>query len=750
MGQTSLQNDYIQHPKLHEEVLESRTYQEVIAASATDQNTMVVLPTGLGKTAVAILLAAHRLQERPATKILMLAPTRPLVEQHRDEFERCLDTETGIFKVLTGDTRPEKRKDVWKEIGCFFATPQVVENDIINGRIDLSSFSLVVFDEVHRATGDYPYGFVAEKYVQHGDDPRILGLTASPGGDRAKIEGVAERLFMENFEIRTEEDPDVRPYVQETETEWVKVSLDRNFKRVKRYLEDAQRTRLKELKRLGLLDSISNVSKKDLLQLRGKIGKRMNTEDDPKLYQGMSHVAAAMKVEHALELLETQGVKPLHHFFEKMKKDRSTKAARTLLEDEDFGNAVAVTEWMVNNDKEHPKLGKLKERLEGMEGEENAIVFTQFRDTVDLLHGKLQQLDGVEPVKFKGQGEDFSQTKQLEILDDFRAGTYNVLVSTSVGEEGLDIPAVDEVIFYEPIPSEIRTIQRSGRTGRQEEGKITVLMAEGTRDEAYYWSAKNREKKMKTVMEELDDGGAPTAGDDEASTTDAGGEGGGQATLDGYSEEDGIVIVADDRENRIMKELSRREVTVRGKRLEVGDFIVSDRCVVERKAADDFVSSLIDNRLFPQVEAMNDAFQRPILLIEGTDLYRHRDVHPNAIRGALASIALDYDTPILWSEDEDETVETLVSLAKREQEERDREVAIRGERSPRSERELQEYIVAGLPNVSTKLAERLLQRFGSVEAVYTATEDELKRVEGIGDEKASRIRDILSRSYGDG
>ncbi len=811
MGQQSVDgSSYIDHPRIKDEALESRTYQEVISAQAAQENTLVVLPTGLGKTAVGILLAAHRLEKQPGSTILMLAPTRPLVEQHRDSFRRALKVETDIYEVLTGDTRPEKREEVWKEVGCFFATPQVVENDIINGRLDLSDVSLVIFDEVHRATGDYPYTFIADRYVEQSEDPRILGLTASPGGDREKIERIADDLYIDGFEIRTEDDPDVKPYIETKTTHWKKVELDNHFKRVKRHLEAAQRTRLKKLKKLGLIDSTANVKKTDLLKLRGQLASRMQNEDNPDLYQGMSHVAACMKIQHALELLETQGVQPLYRFFEKMKKDKSTKAARTLLNDEDFTNAVAVTEWMYRNGKEHPKMAELETLLrEKMTDGDSAMVFTQFRDTVDLLHDRLEDVQHLSPVKFKGQKDGFTQKKQLNILEQFRDGDHNVLVSTSVGEEGLDIPAVDYVVFYEPIPSEVRSIQRKGRTGRQEEGEIYVLMAKNTRDEGYYWSAKNKEKRMKQIMNDLKDNGSAT----EAGT----GKGqmlGGQKSLDGFdadngtddseetgeddqdvedttdmdTEEDGLepddtsgdterdtsgeddtdadedadpavdeqrhenpdagfIIYADDRENRIMKKLARNDVTVRSTRLDVGDFLVSDRAAVERKTAEDFVSSLIDNRLFPQLKELTEEFPYPLIIIEGDDLFGQRNVHPNAIRGALSSIVLDYSIPILWAEDEDETAELLAALARREQEEKDRSITIRGERSPQTEAELQKFIVAGLPNVSDTLAERLLQHFGSVRNIFTASETELRKVEGIGEEKAARIKEIVKKDY---
>lgn len=727
-------SSYISHPKLRDEQLEERTYQQVIAASSQKENTICVLPTGLGKTAVGILTAAHRLVESPASKILMLAPTKPLTDQHRKRFEEVLDTETDIFQVMTGDTRPAKREELWNEIGAFFATPQVVENDIIADRVSLDEFSLVIFDECHRATGDYPYSFIADSYMEQADDPRILGLTASPGGDPEQIKQVASNLHVENFEVRTEDDPDVEPYVQDTTVNWHKVPLNRHFKRCKKHFESAKKTRVKKLQKTGHLSGSANRS--DLLKARKKIQSKLSSSDDPELYQAISTVAACMKVDHVLELLETQGTGPLYDFLQNMKKDPGSKAAKRLLDDEDFKNGMAVAEWMYKNEKQHPKLEKLISFLEEkMTDGKTAIVFTQYRDTVDQICEVIDDINYIDPEAFKGQKDNFTQDKQLEILDAFRNDEFNVLVSTSVGEEGLDIPAVDHVIFYEPVPSEIRSIQRRGRTGRQEKGHITVLMAENTRDEGYYWSAKNKEKQMQQVLQDLKDETM------DIDTPD-------QKTLDSYDDdEDKLVIYADDRENKIMKLLSQKKTTVRSKRLDVADFLVSDRAAVERKTGKDFLDSIVDQRLFPQLERMNDQFEKPILLIEGEDIYGHRNIHPNAVRGALSSISLDYELPILWTDDPAGTAEILIALARREQEEQDREISIRGDKQPKSERELQKYLVAGLPNVSDKLAERLLEEFGTVEAVMNASETNLKNVEGIGEGKAGRIRDILSQEY---
>ena len=207
-----------------------------------------------------------------------------------------------------------------------------------------------------------------------------------------------------------------------------------------------------------------------------------------------------------------------------------------------------------------------------------------------------------------------------------------------------------------------------------------------------------------------------------------------------------LTVYADDRENAVAKKLSRMDLIVRKQRLDVADFIVSDRTAIERKKAEDFVDSVIDSRLFEQVQELQQ-FQRPIIIIEGEGLYHHRDIHPNALRGAMATLAIDYGIPIIWSDDRKDTARILESLAKREQEEKDREIAIRGEKSGKNDKEVQEFFVAGLPGVNTKIAERILSHFGSIEKTVNASEEELKDVEGIGDKKASQIRDLITREY---
>ena len=181
--------------------------------------------------------------------------------------------------------------------------------------------------------------------------------------------------------------------------------------------------------------------------------------------------------------------------------------------------------------------------------------------------------------------------------------------------------------------------------------------------------------------------------------------------------------------------------------MDVGDFILSERVGVERKTVNDFLQSIIDGRLLEQIKNLSETFERPLLILEGDGLYTERGIHPNAIRGALACITVDYQVPIISTEDEKETAQVINSVVKREQKEKCSEVPIRGERKSLTLSELQRFIVEGLPGVSAVLAKRLLSHFGSVQSVMGASKGDLKEVHGIGEEKAKGIRRVLESEY---
>jgi Fanconi anemia group M protein len=211
--------------------VEARVYQVALAESAVRASTMIVLPTGLGKTVVALLVIAKRLEEDG--RVIFLAPTKPLVEQHAEFLRSHLLAETTIF---TGEIPPEKRMELWKqEQQAIVSTPQVIENDLKAGRITLAGVKLIIFDEAHRAVGNYAYRFIASRYIEQADDPLILGMTASPGGTVEKINEVSESLFIDNIEIRTESDPDVYPYTHEKNLEMLKFTLPPEMETIRQH-----------------------------------------------------------------------------------------------------------------------------------------------------------------------------------------------------------------------------------------------------------------------------------------------------------------------------------------------------------------------------------------------------------------------------------------------------------------------------------------------------------------------------------
>jgi Fanconi anemia group M protein len=222
-------------------------------------------------------------------------------------------------------------------------------------------------------------------------------------------------------------------------------------------------------------------------------------------------------------------------------------------------------------------------------------------------------------------------------------------------------------------------------------------------------------------------------------------------TASGESSDSLLKIIIDHRETKsgVAKTLDRLGMELRFMALEIGDYIVSDRLAVERKRTDDFACSLIDGKrnLFAQLSDLARVYEKPVLIIEGEDLFTSRQINPNAIYGSLASIAIDFGVSILYSRDEEETASILKILAKREQTENKREINPHGKKSASTLAEQQEYLISSISNIGPKAAKNLLSYFGSVEAVMRADVEELKKVKQIGPKTAARIREVLESPY---
>lgn len=492
--------DFVKHRLIKENTIQARAYQANILATAMKKNTLCVLPTGLGKTPIAVLLAARRLEEYPDSKILILAPTRPLVNQHYEFFLKTVNIEKERFAILTGMIKPELRGEIYKEKQIIFATPQTIKNDLIEKRLSLKDFSLLVLDETHHAVGEYAYPYIAKKYKESAEHQRILGLTASPGGTREKIREICKNIGIEAVEVRTEIDEDVTPWVKKKETQWIYVELPESFKKIRSIVNEEYTKKLNTLKKFGFLRS-RRVYKKDLLSLQSRLYQGIK-EGDKKAILGMSFVTQAIKLEYVLTLLETQGIRVLEKYWKKLR-DGKSKSNERLVKNKNVSNAMWLTHSLFEQGSKHPKIGKLCSIVNQQLREKpdsKIIVFANYRESVKEIVNSLGNVENARPVEFVGQREGITQKEQNERLRNFREGKYNVLVCTSIGEEGLDIPEMDLAVFYEPVPSGIRSIQRRGRVGRQKIGRIVLLITKGTRDEAYYWSARYKEKSMHRTL----------------------------------------------------------------------------------------------------------------------------------------------------------------------------------------------------------------------------------------------------------
>jgi len=297
------------------------------------------------------------------------------------------------------------------------------------------------------------------------------------------------------------------------------------------------------------------------------------------------------------------------------------------------------------------------------------------------------------------------------------------------------------VIFYEAVPSEIRSIQRKGRTGRSGSGSIVVLVTKGTSDETFRYVSQTRERAMVTGIRSMSTAPAPAPAPSVPAATR-------QVDFLSFAPA-GPAITVDDREtsSRVAGRLHELGASITLERLEFGDYAIGDRILVERKTVQDFMNTLVERDLFGQIRAMADAVPRPVLIIEGEDdLYGVRNIHPNAVRGTLAAITVDMGVALIRTRDADDTAETLYVLAQREGSERG-ERKVHPKKSYRSVREEQEYALAAFPNVGLKSARLLLEHFGSLKAIVDAEPEELAAVHGIGEKTARAIWDLARRSY---
>ena len=533
---------YFNHLFLKKNRVLYRQYQNSIIKRCKGRNSLIVLPTGLGKTIIGILLVGKALEKYPESKIIILAPTRPLVSQHKASCKEFLNIEPDEIISFTGRISPEKRIIHFNNSKIIISTPQIIKNDVERGRYNLKHVSLIIFDEAHRTRGNYSYCFISNEYLNTCQDPLILGLTASPGKSYFHIQQLCNNLFIENVIVKTYEDLDVKQYIYDIDTylEFVDLPVKiielsavwynlfekfLNFFIDKKLLPPNKRYYSKldflgisrdltlSLKyENGYLPELSEEDYFNALYFKTDRIRDLVKENSLNVQSIFSYCSSFISLLHGKDLLESQNITLFLKFLEKIeyKSDQDILSAKRIVKSEHYKFIKNNLIKNKLNEYSHPKIEKLfsiiTEEIEDYRNNK-MIIFTQYRDMAELLKSLIEERfdSRLKVEKFIGQSSKtndlgFSQDKQIEIIKQFKEGTLDILVATSVAEEGLDIPNVNAIIFYEPVPSEIRLIQRRGRTGRYGPGRCYLLIARQSIDVPFYKAADRKESTMNSIL----------------------------------------------------------------------------------------------------------------------------------------------------------------------------------------------------------------------------------------------------------
>ncbi|CAG8972923.1 hypothetical protein HYALB_00001343 [Hymenoscyphus albidus] len=528
------------HHELNEEALTKwvypmnigsiRDYQFSIVRNGLFNNLLVALPTGLGKTLIAATVMLNYFLWTKASQIVFVAPTKPLVAQ---QVEACFGV-VGIPKsqttMLTGEQAPPLRAEEWTDKRVFFMTPQTLENDLSTGIADPKKIVLLVVDEAHRATGNYSYVKVVKFLRRFNKSFRILALTATPGASVEAVQEVIDNLEVSKVEIRTEESIDIAQYVHTRSTEIITLDPSEEINLIKEHLSKAlQPLVFKLCAQNGYYNKDPmSLTPYGMIQARktwfsSGAGKSANFG-----LKGMMNALFTVLsgIAHGIKLLNFHGIGPFYSYMKDFQQgveesNKPSKYRTEILESADFKKMMDYMRTWINRDGfvSHPKLTELSNTIlnhfmdagAGRLGEDmppsatRVIVFSEFRDSAEEISRILNQHQPlVRASVFVGQAdskrsEGMNQAKQLETIQDFKKGKINVIVATSIGEEGLDIGEVDLIVCYDASASPIRMLQRMGRTGRKRAGKIVLLLMRGKEEDSFAKAKDNYEQMQKII-----------------------------------------------------------------------------------------------------------------------------------------------------------------------------------------------------------------------------------------------------------
>ena len=476
----------VEHKFIVPNSVEVRDYQVNLANQAKNENCLIILPTGLGKTVVALHVIADYLAKGNGG-VLFLAPTKVLVNQHYEFLKNTLTIDD--IGIITGEDLLTKRKKLWiNSVIC--ATPETTRNDIARKIVDTTQFNLVIFDEAHRAVGDYAYTGIANHFKEKS---LILGMTATLPSEKVKATEIIVSLGIQNILQRTDESPDVQPYIQKTNTEWIMVDLPPEMKAIQKCLQIALDERYTTLRKNGIQIG-QNKSLSTLLRIRQYVLTQNRISAKP--------LFTAIRITYALNIFEAHGITSFLKFCDRTKAKKGVGIKDLFEKDVNFMRAIELANFAKSQGMEHSKLPKLKEVISSVK--DKVLIFTSYRDSVNVINDTLQKMGINSEILIGKAGETgLKQQKQIETVQRFRDGLTKVLVATRVGEEGLDISEVNLVILYDNVPSSIRFVQRKGRTGRKAQGRLVVLIAKDTIDQVYYHIGQRKIKSAKQMGDKL-------------------------------------------------------------------------------------------------------------------------------------------------------------------------------------------------------------------------------------------------------
>ena len=481
-----------------------RSYQLNIVRKALFHNVLVALPTGLGKTFIAAVVILNLFRWFPRGKIIFVAPTRPLVAQQQQACHAICGLPWDTAIELTGSTRRTLRDDEWQAKRIFYMTPQTFENDLLSSACDARDVVCVVVDEAHHATGNYAYTSVIRHLMYHNPHFRVLALTATPGNSADKVQDVVDNLHIDHIEIRTEDALDIKPYIKEKSVRLVVVRMPPAIEALRVAWVKLMHTFYDPLEKHGIVRS-NNVA-----YLRSfAVLTALNTPGARELLRQRGdlrhHGQMLAKMAHALQYLAEQSVRAFHDRLQELcapgKGRAPTQRERIFSPSNPAFRDVLMALEDIQRDPDlytHPKMHHLRDvllehfdrhRIESIQrgdddAQTRAMVFCSYREVVSEIVAALGDA-GLRATAFIGQASDskgnrgYTQRQQEQVVREFQRGTYQVLVATSIGEEGLDIGEIDLIVCYDAVRDSVRGLQRVGRTGRERDGHVVVLMSEG-------------------------------------------------------------------------------------------------------------------------------------------------------------------------------------------------------------------------------------------------------------------------------